>query len=418
MKGQTQEDKAMAEQPIGDLMNDGKTAIHRIMLARSRILMQHPFYGMLLMRLQLGLAACGTACTDMRNLLIDPTFAKVLSDKELEFVILHEVLHCVLQHCRRAKSFHKELFNVACDIVVNSTILYFLGQEEFEVAGKPAIHLTPDGKEGYLFTAEQVYDMLLHEHSSSGSGSAKGDKIEKVFGRIDSHETWNTTIGSSALHAQWDEAVKEAAGKAASRGYGIGELPQSVREYIENLEHMAKVDWRNALQEFIQLHSDRYDYTFSPPDKRYADNDFIIPAFTEERTEALENIWFCVDASGSISQTILGEIMSEIRQALFLFSNVSVKISFFDTAVTEPVLCEDEESFMEIIPSGGGGTSFRAIFRYMEEKMEELPVAVIVLTDGYGMYPEEKMAMDVPVLWIIYKNEKDAPWGRSIHIDG
>ena len=91
MKCQTQEDKAMAEKPTDDLMNEGKTAIRRIMLARSRILMQHPFYGMLLMRLQLGLAACGTACTDMRNLLIDPSFAKVLSDKELEFVILHEV---------------------------------------------------------------------------------------------------------------------------------------------------------------------------------------------------------------------------------------------------------------------------------------------------------------------------------------
>ena len=55
----------------------------------------------------------------------------------------------------------------------------------------------------------------------------------------------------------------------------------------------------------------------------------------------------------------------------------------------------------------------------MKEKMEELPVAVIVLTDGYCRYPDEKMALDVPVLWILYNNnnQNDAPWGRSIHVD-
>ena len=419
MRTKAQEAKAIIEKSTDDQMNDGKNVIRRIMLARSLILMRHPFYGMLLMRLQLGLAACGTACTDMVNLLFDPSFANALSDKELEFVMLHEVLHCVLQHCRRGKNYHSELFNIACDIVVNSTILYFLGQKEFEIAGRPVIHLTPDGQEGCLFTAEQVYDMLLRKYSSGVAGGVKGDKIEEVFERIDSHEIWNTISNATSLDTQWEEAVKEAADKATSRGYGIGELPQSIREYILDLEHRAKVDWRDALQDFIQLHSDRYDYSFSPPDKRFSESDFILPAFTEEKTEALDNIWFCVDTSGSISQTVLAEIMSEIRQTLLLFTSVSVKISFFDTTVTEPVLCDDEETFMEIIPSGGGGTSFRAIFRYMKEKMEELPVAVIVLTDGYCRYPDEKMALDVPVLWILYNNnnQNDAPWGRSIHVD-
>ena len=431
------EGEVMERRPAGNMTGDGKNEIRRIIEARSRILMKHPFYGMLLMRLRLGLAACGTACTDMTNLLFDPSFARALSDGELEFVMLHEVLHCVLQHCRRGKGFHGELFNTACDIVVNSAILYFLGQAEFTVMGSPAMHLAPDGREGYLYTAEQVYAMLVQKDSSGGEGkgmqspdgsvkgakggtdpAAAGNTPEEGFARIDSHEIWRTISELSDLGDQWDAAVKEAADKAAARGYSPEDFPPSVREYIMDLEHKARVDWRNILQEFIQLHSDRFDYSFSPPDKRFSESDFILPAFSEEQSEALENIWFCIDASGSISSEILSEILSEIRQAVLLFSEVSVKISFFDTKVTEPVLCDDEEMFMDITPVGGGGTSFRAIFRYMRENMaEDLPVAVIILTDGYCVYPGEKEAMGVPVLWIIYDNPKDAPWGKSVHVE-
>lgn len=70
------------------------------------------------------------------------------------------------------------------------------------------------------------------------------------------------------------------------------------------------------------------------------------------------------------------------------------------------------------MPVGGGGTSFGCIFKYMKEYFEdELPTAVIVLTDGYARYPAESKALDVPVLWIISGgNEEDAPWGVTIHI--
>ena len=45
--------------------------------------------------------------------------------------------------------------------------------------------------------------------------------------------------------------------------------------------------------------------------------------------------------------------------------------------------------------------------------MDEPPVSIIILTDGYAPYPDESAAMDIPVLWIINNKEAEEPsWGK------
>lgn len=66
-----------------------------------------------------------------------------------------------------------------------------------------------------------------------------------------------------------------------------------------------------------------------------------------------------------------------------------------------------------IRPKGGGGTSFEVIFRYVRTEMEEdLPVSIIILTDGYAPFPKEDAAMGIPVLWIINNENVTPPWGK------
>ena len=387
-----------------------KAVLRKMIRCRSRILGQYPFYGYLVMHLQLGITDCGTACTDMKHLLFDPDFAEQLTDNEMIFVMLHEVLHCSLSHCTRSRDFHPELFNIAADIVVNSNILYSMGIPEFEVAGIPAMHTTPDGQEGYHFSAEEVYRMLFQNAASGGMAVGGTEFSADSF---DSHGIWSSVEENDAETDKWKTLTIEG-----GRKYFSAEMPQSVREYILELEREAKVDWRTVLQDFIQLYHDRFDYSFSPSDRRYTWSDFVMPAFSEQDDEQIENLWFCVDTSGSISRDLLSEVLSEIRQAILLFDRLSGKLSFFDTHVTDPVPFEDEEDLLDIPAAGGGGTSFSAIFRFLKKFSEEdMPSAIIVLTDGYCDYPGESAAMDIPVLWIIYDNPVDPPWGRFVHIE-
>ena len=71
--------------------------------------------------------------------------------------MLHEVMHCVLNHIHRGKGKIHKLYNLAADIVVNSIIMQAYAVNEFQVDGESAMHLAPDGIEGREYTTDQVW---------------------------------------------------------------------------------------------------------------------------------------------------------------------------------------------------------------------------------------------------------------------
>ena len=139
--------------------------VRRLQICRMRLLCEQSFYGLLLMHLKYSLdESCQTAYTDGERIAFSPAFLDDLSDSELDFVMMHEILHVVLQHCFRGKDRDPELFNIACDIVVNSNILKSKDMKKSSITLRKygeSMHLAPDGKEGYEYTAEQVYEQLL-----------------------------------------------------------------------------------------------------------------------------------------------------------------------------------------------------------------------------------------------------------------
>lgn len=108
---------------------------------------------------------------------------------------------------------------------------------------------------------------------------------------------------------------------------------------------------------------------------------------------------------------------SEIRSAVYLLNHLEGKLSFFDTKVSDPVMFESVEELSGIEPLGGGGTSFKNIFKYLKDELKELPVAIIILTDGEANYPDEDAALGVPVLWSVIDSDIQPPWGVVVHID-
>ena len=40
------------------------------------------------------------------------------------------------------------------------------------------------------------------------------------------------------------------------------------------------------------------------------------------------------------------------------------------------------------------------------------PKSIIILTDGECLYPDESIAKDIPVLWLINNDKITPPWGR------
>ena len=153
--------------------------VKRLQNARLDLLRKQPFYALLLMHMKFALdKSCEHSYTDGDRICFNPDFLDEIDDNELEFVLMHNVLHAALSHPFRVQSdYDLEVFDVACDIVVNSNILYSYGMKESKITLKKygvMPHITPSGKEGYELTLEQVYNELMHAKGKNPKKKNKG----------------------------------------------------------------------------------------------------------------------------------------------------------------------------------------------------------------------------------------------------
>lgn len=471
-----------------------KAAARRLLLSRMRLLESHGFFGLLLMHMTFTLdESLSTAATDGERLYWNPDFLDSLSDGEVDFVMMHEILHAALLHCSRGAEYDPYLFNVAADIVVNSNILKSKNMDLSAITLKKwgeSMHKTPKRDEGYLYTAEEVYHMLLDEakkqakkqgqtgngggedtsgggggagqkgkdfaaspksgtpdqakcgqtpQGSGGSSSGNGGNQGKNQGRPQSGNGAGGASGNGADgggkaaggalgagwddHSRWKEGDGELEDAWLSRMEGAiavleasqncGSLPGFAERILKERRHPT-VHWRELLDRFVK--EEVTDYTFSPPDRRY-DGDFFLPDFND-RDEDVGRILFMVDTSGSISDRMLTDAYGEILGAVEEFGGkLEGYLGFFDAKVYPPVPFTDQKELLKIRPKGGGGTSFAVIFDYLKGlPPEEKPKSLVILTDGYAPYPEERAAEGIPVLWLM-STAVTPPFGKVARMD-
>ena len=419
----------------------------RIMRSRIRTLQDYGFFGLLLMHAKFAVDEnCSTASTDGERIYFGPDFTDRLSDWELDFVMMHEILHIALKHCFRGENLDKNAFNIACDIVVNSNIMKSINRTEPIVLKHfgEAEHLTPNGQEGHLFTAEEVYEMLPKrsrqynsddgkgmrgKESRGGKGDGKGVGNDGGSSRNadndggsagdfkDDHSKWNTLDSEEAQYFQekWDQYIIGAAEATEARMHalGIGTIPLLIDRILRKLRE-PQLDWRTILNTFVQ--EEITDYSFTPPDRRFEDSPFFLPDYNEKE-EYIKDILFMIDASGSMSDEAVTTVFSEVKSSIEQFNGkLTGKLGFFDHEVTPPVGFSSIDDLLAIKPKGGGGTSFKCVFKYVNDHMQNNPLAcIIMLTDGYADWPE-KMANDIPVLWLLTNELVNPPWGTIARV--
>ena len=428
-----------------------KGCIKRLLLSRMRILYNHGFYGLLLMHMIYAVSEeIETACTDGVRITFDIDFLDSLSDSELDFVMMHEILHVVLQHCFRGDVEDPEAYNIAADIVVNSNIMLENGMKASSITLSKygiAMHVAPDGKEGHEYTAEQVYAMLPKNlnkkgnnkkgnnksHGSADGRAKKGNNKSpgSAVGRAkkeiskeqhqpvrvwDDHSRWGKYEEDDTLRDVWVKRFEDAAEaiKIRDPSNARGLLPAFAERILKELKK-TQTDWRTILNDFIQ--EEVVDYSFAPPDRRFDDSPFFLPDFNGKE-DRVEDILFMIDTSGSMSDDMIAAAYSEVKGAIDQF-NGKLKgwLGFFDAAIIKPQPFSDENEFKIIKPAGGGGTDFQIIFEYVFHHMsDKLPASIIILSDGDAPFPQEKLAGGIPVLWLLNNEEVNPPWGKVARI--
>ncbi len=147
----------------------------KLAAARTRLVLDKPFLGALVLRLPLIEAQgnwCETSATDARSIYYNPEYMAPLSLSQVQFVLAHEALHCGLSHFARRE--HRDLnrWNLACDYAVNPLLVIdglelapgALYDEKYNGMSAEEIYplIKPD-------TEETTHDQHLYDNQSDDS---------------------------------------------------------------------------------------------------------------------------------------------------------------------------------------------------------------------------------------------------------
>ncbi|TVQ87186.1 MAG: hypothetical protein EA400_11615 [Chromatiaceae bacterium] len=106
--------------------SDPRAIETKLASARTRLILDKPFLGALVLRLPLQPASphwCRTTATDARTFYYNPEYIAALSLEETQFMLAHEALHCALSHFARRQHRVKHRWDLACDYAINPLLI-------------------------------------------------------------------------------------------------------------------------------------------------------------------------------------------------------------------------------------------------------------------------------------------------------
>jgi predicted metal-dependent peptidase len=402
----------------------------KLAAARTKLILDKPFLGALVMRLPMEAANpdwCPATATDARKFYYNPEFIDQLSLDETQFMLAHEALHCALSHFARRLHRHKLHWDMACDYAINPLLMGdglkpppgSLYLSRFEGMTAEEIYPCLDEKDDQEPLDNHVYD----QENSKGSGSGKTEKEmspkeqEKETEKV-GEESHQQQSGSGAaasqppplspdeaetLNIQWQQRLAGAAQQAMQ----VGKLDGAMARMIDHLLQ-PQLPWRLLLARYMTAIA-RDDFSYMRPSRR--EGEFILPSLRSSQVELV----VALDTSGSIQDHEMGEFLAEVNA---LKGQIQSRVTLLacDSAIAEeaPWVYEAWEEFTlptQII--GGGGTSFEPVFEWISEQGLR-PDLLLYFTDAEGAFPKQEP--DYPVIWLVKGKEK-TPWGQRIQLN-
>jgi len=407
----------------------------RIIVARVGLLLRHPFFGNMATRLQI-LAAddwLPTAAVDGRNLYYNTQFFNAMTNKEIEFVIAHEILHMVFDHLERRGDRNPMLYNIAADYKVNNLLV------RDRIGEKPSI---VDCFQDFKYdadTSEEIYDKLFEQAKEAGKELQELlDQLDKEGEMLDEHldsedadgeadgdngeDKDSNGHGTSSKRPKYSkEELKKIKDEikenvlSSAQAAGAGNTPAGVQRMIQELTE-PKMNWREILQQQIQSII-KSDYTFMRPSRKGWHTGAVLPGMNFDETI---DVCVCIDMSGSIGSAQAKIFLSEVKGIMDQYKDYKIKLWCFDTAVynEQDFTADGGEDLTDYEVYGGGGTDFMANWTYMKEN-DIQPKKLIMFTDGYAWdsWGDPDYCETVFVIHSNADKNLQSPFGTSVHYD-
>lgn len=362
---------------------------------------------------------------------------------------LHTVLHCVFKHFFVNTLVNQDMWNLACDIAVESAIndleLSYLNikkakeQIQFFDLFKKKIQTISAEKIYSYFLSEKLSDDLVERLSLLFKGDdhflwylteeqkkklnlydGSGGNVFVPVDRILLVDDW----GAIALRMQTELEVF-----VKSRGTEAGLLTQNLREV-----NRERYDYTEFLKKFavrgevMKLDPDEFDYNFYTYGLQLYEDMPLIEPLEYKEVKRIREFVIAIDTSGSTSgelvQTFVQKTYNILKSTESFFTKINLHIIQCDTVIQEDAKITTQEEFdaylKEMKLHGLGGTDFRPVFEYVNKMVDnhefENLKGLIYFTDGCGVFPQKKPPYDTAFVFIEESfNNYDVPsWAMKL----
>lgn len=345
---------------------------------------------------------------------------------------LHSVLHCVFKHFYVNTLVDQTMWNLACDIAVESAI------NDLELS---FLNITKAKEQVQFFdlfknkvknvSAEKIYRYFLDEKLSDHLV----EKLSLLF-KGDDHVLWYLTETQKKkmnLYASHGEAVKPLSNMLLLlqgwadialrmqtelevfmlQGKGAGLLTQNLREV-----NRERYDYSEFLKKFavraemMKLNPDEFDYNFYTYGFALYENMPLIEPLEYREVKRIREFVIAIDTSGSTSgslvQTFVQKTYNILKSTESFFSKINLHIIQCDAEIQEDVKITTQQEFDAYLKQmqlhGLGGTDFRPVFAYVNHLVDKREFdnlkGLIYFTDGYGSFPQKMPSYDTAFVFV------------------
>lgn len=356
----------------------------RFLRARIRIMALYPFLQEAIMRMRLieTTLSLGKAATNGQDFFYDPILCEKIDDNEAMFIVAHEAFHLLFGHIGRRQNRDSNLWNIACDMVVNSLI-----EEMGRTKKDPNSRI--ESIKGVFYIPDEVGDAFVEWlYDYLNKNGVKNAKL------LTSHDMWKD---NPAVEGSWKDTLNRSKGK----------FPSNKTMELE-LSSISRIPWQKELYMYMKSEM-LHDYS---PHRYRRIKSVGLSYYLPRLISPYLRVAVVLDTSGSISKEQGTVMLEETHGIISAFDHFELLLIMCDAEVHKVFNIHPGDDLPKVLV-GRGGTSFIPAF----EKVKELqfsPDCLIYFSDTMGIFPSIQPAY--PVIWGVVGARGKVPWGKKIDV--
>jgi predicted metal-dependent peptidase len=348
------------------------------------------------------------------RLYIDPERLLAWSVPQGGSVLVHEVLHLLRDHARRSRDLglapdRTEAWNAACDAEINDDLV----AAKLPLPGNPILPVTLGAQDGRL-AEEYLRRVGKQRRRSVDCGSGVDGRPRP--GDLALDQPGDDGVGAAQGHLIRRQVAAEI---RSSRAKDPGCVPAGMVRWADEVLR-PKVDWRRELRSLIRQGAAQIagcvDYTFTRRNRRAgAVPGVILPGLLQPVPE----VAVVVDTSASMNSGDLAQCLAEVDgiiASLNLRSRRPHLLAVDAKVHTTTRVTNGSKAKLE----GGGGTDI-VVGIAAATKLKPRPQLIVVLTDGYTLWPDSPPKGTRVVVAVIAGPGQSHPpgpsWARMVRVE-